>query len=161
MIWASGGRFVRVQSLLDQRRVTPSWEVTRISRSERLTSRVHGTWPALVSTSFSSGRWPTLYCGAPSSTVTCVDASGHGWFGSGGGGGGGGLVVGFGLLGAEDEDEGPALFDAGGGGLEGGCESRTLPLAPCTGGEFWPKKPPAAQPTITSAITTPPTATMR
>ncbi|MFD1049544.1 hypothetical protein ACFQ1S_30445, partial [Kibdelosporangium lantanae] len=51
--------------------------------------------------------------------------------------------------------------EEGGGGLDGGCESRTFPLAPWTGGELSPKKPPAAQPTITSAITTPLMATMR
>lgn len=70
------------------------------------------------------------------------------------------LVVGDGL---DGEDE-VVLFgepEDGGGGLEGGCESLTFPLAPWTDDEFPPKKPPAAQPTITSAITTPLTATMR
>jgi hypothetical protein len=87
-------------------------------------------------------------------------ASGHGWFGSGGGGGGGAgdpLEVGAGALLLAELDELGGEF----GGLDGGWESRTPPLAPCTGGDPSPKKPPAAQPTITRAATAPPIATMR
>ena len=71
------------------------------------------------------------------------------------------LVVGLVVGGGEDDEDDPEPLGWEGGGLDGGCESRTLPLVPATGGDPWPKKPPAAQPMITSAITTPLMATMR